>query len=78
MVLDRHCLEDSEQKDHSITQSINDHEGVYRTASATPGLLMTHTMFNKAVCEAAIIASLGLINQVNIDSRLLKDFCITV
>ena len=61
-----------------ITQSINQpmyHEGVYRTAPDTPGLLMIHTMFNEAVCEAAIKASSGLINQVNIDSRLLKDFC---
>ena len=44
MVWDRRCLEDSEQKDDSINQSINQSiidKGVYRTAPATPGLLNT-------------------------------------
>ena len=40
MVWDKECLEDSERKDHSINQSVND-KGVYRTAPATPGLLIT-------------------------------------
>ena len=37
-VWDRQCLEDSELKDHLMNQLMN-HEGVYRTAPATPGLL---------------------------------------
>ena len=38
MVWDRQCLDDSEQKDHLMNESVN-YEGVYRTAPATPGLL---------------------------------------
>ena len=34
------CLQDSKLNDHSINQSAND-TGVYRTAPATPGLLIT-------------------------------------
>ena len=39
MVWVRHYLEDSEQKDESTNELIND-EGVYRTTPATPGLLI--------------------------------------
>ena len=42
-VWERQCLEDSERKNQRINQSINqsmNYEGVYRTASATPGLLI--------------------------------------
>ena len=39
-VWDRQCLEDSERKDHSMNQLVN-YEGVYRTAPATPGLLIS-------------------------------------
>ena len=38
----RQCLEDSEQNDDLINQSINElvnYKGVYKTALATPGLL---------------------------------------
>ena len=35
---DRQYREDSEQKDHSNNESMNE-EGVYRTAPATPGLI---------------------------------------
>ena len=38
MVWDIQHIEDSEQKDDLIDQSIN-HECVYRTALATPGML---------------------------------------
>ena len=40
-VLDKQCLEDSIRKDHPLNQwmKIND-KGVYRTAPATPGLLI--------------------------------------
>ena len=38
MVWDRQCLENSEQKYHSMNESMND-EGVFRTAPDTPGLL---------------------------------------
>ena len=37
-VWDRQCLEDSEQKDDSINESVN-HKGNCRTALATPALL---------------------------------------
>ena len=43
MVWVRQCLEDSEQMDHSINERMNElinDEGVYRTAPATPGLLL--------------------------------------
>ena len=36
---DEQCMEDSEQKDHSIIESVN-YEGVYRTAPDTPGSLI--------------------------------------
>ena len=38
----RQCLEDSEQKDDSTNYSIDEcmYKGVYRTAPATPGLLI--------------------------------------
>ena len=39
-VYDLWYYEDLEEKDESINQSIN-HEAVYRTAPATPGLLIT-------------------------------------
>ena len=39
-VLDRQCLEDSELKDDLINEWMN-YEGVYRTAPATPVLLIT-------------------------------------
>ena len=39
MVGDRQCIEDSELKDESINQWLN-YEGAYRTAPATPGLLI--------------------------------------
>ena len=39
-VWDRQCLGDSEQKDDLVNESMND-EGVFRTAPATLGLLIT-------------------------------------
>ena len=38
-------LEDSEQKDDSINEIMNE-EGVYRTAPATPGLLINRLLGN--------------------------------
>ena len=38
MVSDLSCFEDFEEKDHSISESVNDGD-VCRTAPATPGLL---------------------------------------
>ena len=40
MVWDRQCLEDSEQKDDSMNESIN-YTGFCRTAPATLGILNT-------------------------------------
>ena len=43
MAWDRQCVKDSEQKDHSLNEWMNEwmnYEGVYRTAPATPGLLI--------------------------------------
>ena len=37
-VWDRQCLEDSERKDDLMNELLND-KAVYRTATATPGLL---------------------------------------
>ena len=45
-VWDRQCLEDSEQKDDIIIQSINEIikcKGVYRTDLATPGLSISYS-----------------------------------
>ena len=39
-VWDRQCLQDSEQKGHSINK-LNNHQGVYKRALATLGLLNT-------------------------------------
>ena len=43
MLCDGKCLEDSEQKDHSINESMNElinYKGVYRTVPSTPGLMV--------------------------------------
>ena len=45
-VWDRQCLEDSELKDDSLNESVN-YEGVYRTAPASPGLLIRGCLHNK-------------------------------
>ena len=47
MVWYRHFLEDSEQKDQSISESVN-YEGAYRTAPATPDL------FNMVLTSACL------------------------
>ena len=39
-VCDKWYYEDLEEKAHGLTESVN-HEAVYRTAPATPGLLIT-------------------------------------
>ena len=67
MVGDRQCLEDSERKDHLINECMN-HEGVYRTAPATLGLLITFYQFKvalskyflKQICEWFIVILLDI------------------
>ena len=54
MVWDRQCLEDSEQKDQLLNESVNA-EGVCRTAMATQGLLIMAVGLscnvNRIVCQ---------------------------
>ena len=44
-VWDRQCLDDFEQKDHILNESVND-DGFCRTALAKQGLLTTQTQTN--------------------------------
>ena len=63
-VWDRQCLKDSERKDDLINQSMNEiinEEGVYRTAPATPGLLiiLLNPKNNKFFCLLLCISIIG-------------------